>query len=141
MTTQPTSQTTNNFLGTFSIVLGCFPMAVSVGILPADPATIYAPLWVLFACGFVFVVTGAMLIFGERYPRFNNFCAVIVTGGMGAIAGWIAIFSDAAGFSGGIPFIPRDLNILIGRGLIGFGAVLCWAIAAYGLTQFFKKEP
>lgn len=141
MTTEPTSQGTRNFLGMFSIVLGCFPMAVSVGVIKADPATIHAPLWVLFACGGVFVVGGVMLIFGEKYPRFNHLCAAILTGGMGAIAWWIAIFSDAAGFSGGIPFILRDLNILIGRCFIGFGAVLCWAIAAYALTQFFKAEP
>lgn len=140
MATEPTSQATRNFLGIFSIVLGCFPMAVSVGVVEADPATIHAPLWVVFACGEVFVMTGIMLLFGEKYPRLNHLCAAILTGSMGAIAGWIAIFGDAAGFSGGIPFIPRDLNILIGRCFIGFGAALCWAIAAYALTQFFKQK-
>ncbi|NJN74275.1 MAG: hypothetical protein HC799_16500 [Limnothrix sp. RL_2_0] len=141
MTTEPTPQGTRNFLGIFSIMLGCFPMGVSVGIVQVDPATVHVPLWVLFACGEVFVMTGVMLIWGEKYPRFNHLCAAILTGSMGAIATWIAIFSDAAGFSGGIPFIPQDLNILIGRCFIGFGAVLSFLITVYAITQFFKKEP
>ncbi|OKH11103.1 hypothetical protein [[Limnothrix rosea] IAM M-220] len=62
MSSPPTSQ--NNFLGIFSIVLGFFPIAVSTGILKADPSTIHAPLWVLFSCGMVFVTTGLMMIFG-----------------------------------------------------------------------------
>ncbi|MGB2927207.1 MAG: hypothetical protein WBB82_18045 [Limnothrix sp.] len=140
MTPQQTSQVTQNFMGLFCISLGCLPIAVSLGLLPADPATIHAPLWVIFACGIVFVLGGLMIIFGERHPRFNHVCALVLLSGMGAIAGWVGLFSDAAGFSGGIPFIPRKWNILFGRTLITSGSILCFAMAVYALQQALKPS-
>ena len=137
MLPQPTPQ--NNFLGIFSITLGCIPIAVSTGILKADPSTIHAPLWVLFACGMVFVTTGLMMIFGQKYLWFNHLCAVLWFMTMGSVAGWVALFAEGGRCSVFIPFFPPAWEMFLCKSFVGFGALLCAGLAVYAFRQFLKS--
>lgn len=50
----------------------------------------------------------------------------------------VAVYAE--GISGGVPFLPRDTNITIGRLMFGFGAALCFGLALYGMQRFFKSH-
>ncbi|AFY40171.1 hypothetical protein Lepto7376_4036 [[Leptolyngbya] sp. PCC 7376] len=137
MSSPPTSQ--NPFLGIFCIVLGFFPIAASTGILKTDPSTIHAPLWVLFACGMVFVTTGLMMIFGQKYPWFNHLCAVLWFVTMGSVAGWVAFFAEGGSCSVFIPFFPPAWEMLLCKSFVAFGALFCAGLAIYAFRQFLKS--
>ena len=134
----PATTPQNNFLGIFSIVLGFFPIAAATGILKADPSTIRAPLWVLFCCGMVFVTTGLMMIFGQKYPWFNHLCAVFWFVTMGSVAGWVALFAEGGQCSVLIPFFPVQWEMLLCKSFVAFGALLCAGLAIYAARQFIK---
>lgn len=136
MPSQPNSA--NIFLGIFSIILGFFPIAAATGILKADPATIHAPLWVLFSCGMVFVTTGLMLIFGQKYPWFNHLCAVFWFVTMGSVAGWVAFFAKGGQCSVFIPFFPAQWEMFLCKSFVAFGAFLCAGLALYAARKFIN---
>ena len=49
-------------------------MGIGLGLIPVDPATVHAPMWVLTACGLVFVL-GGVAVLASRWPRVKDAAA------------------------------------------------------------------
>jgi hypothetical protein len=123
--------------GWFCIVLGLYPLAIATGVLTVDSADIHAPMWIIFLCGVVFIIAGAMMLVGHD-SRINDLFASILLLIMGLVGAWVALFGPADAFSGGIPFLPTEYNIVIARWLFGSGAVVVFAFFVYALHRLFR---
>lgn len=87
----------------------------------------------------MFVVAGVM-IFLRNYSRALDLLAAIILASFTSIGGWIAFHASPEGFSGGIPFLPNDMNISLARVMFGLGALLCFGGFLYALKRFFGSH-
>ena len=53
---------------------------------------------------------------------------------------WITFHASSEGFSGGIPFLPNDMNVSLARVMFGLGALLCCSGFLYALKRFFGSH-
>ena len=121
------------------ILTGLFFVLIGIGIIPIDDSELNAPEWVVGLCGFVFSLAGVMILVGEKSP-INHLLAGLLVLSFGCIGGWIALYGEAAHFSGGTPFLSNTQNVWIARVLFGSGSLLCFAVAFYTIIQYLKKD-
>jgi hypothetical protein len=121
------------------IALGCYPVALGLGFFPADEAGLNAPRWVVAAAGCLFVIAGFM-IFLANHSRANDLLAGILLLIFCALGLWVSLFSSDEGFSGGLPFLSHELNVTLGRWLIGLGAMITFAMCAYAFRRAFSRS-
>lgn len=126
-------------LGWLCIAMGLFPVAIAVGVINPDPASVHAPLWVIGVCGLVFVAAGAAILVGPGNKLVHLFAALILLS-FALISGWVAFFGPANGFSGGIPFLPHATNVKIARWVFGGGSALCLLLFFYAISQMFNPK-
>ena len=100
---------------------------------------LHAPLWVIFLCGVVFLLGGAMLLV-DRNSKFNALCASLLLLVMGVIGAWVALLGPAAGFSGGIPFLPQAYNVTLARWVFGLGALVSFMMLVYAIRSLLKPR-
>lgn len=124
--------------GWFCIVAGLYPIAIATELWPVDAAAVHAPMWVLFLCGTVFLMGGAMILI-DRNSKFNALCAAILLVGMGAIGAWVAVLGPSAGFSGGMPFLPSEYNVIFARWVFACGALVSFLMSAYAVRTLLKS--
>lgn len=87
----------------------------------------------------MFVIAGAM-IFLRNYSRVLDLLAAIVLASFTLVTGWISFYASSEGFSGGIPFLPNDMNVSLARVMFGLGALLCFGGFLYALKRFFGSH-
>ncbi|MEM6327406.1 MAG: hypothetical protein AAF791_09840 [Bacteroidota bacterium] len=121
-------------LGVLIVGMGLFITGIGLGVVPVDPATVHAPMWVLAVCGIVFVLGGISVI-AHDHRGVQTAAGLTIVLALGLVGGWVALFGDSAQMSGGLPFLPRSLNVALGRGLFGFGALICFAFFAWGISR------
>ena len=126
------------FSGLF-VLMGLLMLLVGMSIIEAPEESINAPLWVIRLCGFIFISAGIMIYLGEKNP-YNHIFAAIIVFGMAAIGLWVSIFGDAKDFSGGLPLLGDETNVLLARLIFGSMAIMCIAIGIYALKKLFKKS-
>ena len=97
------------------------------------------PVWVIGLVGVMFVISGVM-IFLRNYSRALDLFAAIILASFTLVGGWIAFYASSEGFSGGIPFLPSDMNVSFARIMFGFGALLCFGGFLYALKRFFGSH-
>lgn len=112
-------------------------MAIACDLVPYDPANVHAPMWVVFLCGFAFVLSGLTILLGH-HPKVNQLLAAILLISMGSIGAWIAVFAPPDGFLGGIPFLPDVLNVSLARWGFGGGALVLYVWAAYTIRRIIQ---
>ncbi|MGB5211347.1 MAG: hypothetical protein WBO47_11095 [Gammaproteobacteria bacterium] len=134
-----TSSKVPSVVGWLCIAAGIYPLAIAVGLVPADSSAVHAPMWVVFLSGLVFIVGGAMMLVGME-SRANDLLACLLLLTIGSIGAWVAIRGPADGFSGGIPFLPRSTNTSIARWLFGLGAAVCLLLSAYAARSVFSPR-
>jgi hypothetical protein len=120
--------------GLFCIAVGCYPIAVALGLLPVDEARLMAPMWAVAMAGFMFVVAGAMILIGNHRWA-NDLLAGILTLLFGIMGTWTSLFSPSEGFSGGIALLSDESNVTLGRWMFGIGALMCFAVSAYAFRR------
>lgn len=120
--------------GLFCIALGCFPISIALGLLPVDPDTVMAPLWVVAGAGIAFVIAGLMILLAN-YPRANDLLAGILCMLFGVMGIWVSLFSSSDGFSGGLFFLSYEQNVTLGRWVFGLGALICFSLSAYAFRR------
>ena len=121
-------------LGIGCIALGCYPLALALGLFPVDGGALKAPLWVVAGAGLVFIIAGLMILLAD-HARANDLLAGVLLLLFGIMGAWVSLFGTSEGFSGGLPFLPRDVNIAFGRWLFGLGALICFALCGYAFRR------
>ncbi len=122
------------FWGVACLAIACYPIALAVGYLPVDEARLTAPRWVIAGAGFSIAIAGFMILLAG-YSRANDLLAGVLLLLFGVMGTWVSLFSSDEGFSGGLPFLSRELNILVGRWVFGIGALICFALCAYAFRR------
>ena len=134
------SEKVHVLFGLFFVAIGVFILCVATDVIRADPRTIHAPRWVLGLCGVAFAGAGLSLV-GHRWPVIRIASLSFVLLGLGGVAAWASVMAPGEGWSGGLPFVPGDVNVGIARGLAGFGALLCFGLLVYGVKSGFRTPP
>lgn len=116
------------------LALGCYPIAIAFGPLAVESAELLAPRWVVAGAGLTFLIAGCMILLAN-HARANDMLAGLLLLLFGVLGMWVAVFSSDKGFSGGLPFVPQETNILVGRWLFGLGALICFAFSAYAFRR------
>ena len=125
------------FFGLLFLAAGTGIMGMGLGVIPVDPATVHAPMWVLAVCGLVFVLGGVAVV-GARWSRVREAAGIGIVLAMGLIGGWVALFGDSDGFSGGVPFVSPEANVVIARVVFGLGAGMCLALFVWGASRVLR---
>lgn len=120
--------------GLVCIAIGCYPISMALGVLPVDQAELTAPLWVVAAAGFAFVIAGLMILLAN-HSRANDLLAGVLCLLFAVMGAWVALFSSSEGFSGGWFFLSYEQNVALGRWVFGIGALLSFAISAYAFRR------
>jgi hypothetical protein len=116
------------------ILLGLYPVALALGVLPGREESLHAPVWVGVLAGSVIVIAGVMILLGP-VSRMTSLLAAAVCLSLSAIGGWVALFAPSSGLSGGVPFASRTFNVSVGRLMFGFGAVVVLGLAVFAFRQ------
>jgi len=120
-----------------AIACGGYALLVAAEVLPVDMSN-NTPRWIAGVIGGMFVIAGLM-IFLRNYSRALDLLAALILAGFTLTAAWITVYG-ADGISGGVPFLPRDMNISFGRVMFGLGAAMCFAGFLYALRRFFGSH-
>jgi len=126
-------------MGLLCIALGCYPLSITFGFLPVDEAKVMAPMWVVAMSGFVFIIAGGMILLGN-HSWANDLLAGILCLLFGIMGAWVSLFSSSKGFSGGVPLLPHESNVTLGRWLFGIGALISFAISAYAFRRAYQSS-
>lgn len=126
-------------MGLVCIALGCYPLSIALGLLPVDEAKLMAPMWVVAMSGIVFVIAGGMILSGN-HSWANDLLAGILCLLFGIMGAWVSLFSASEGFSGGVPLLPHESNVTLGRWMFGIGALISFAISAYAFRRAFQSS-
>ena len=118
---------------------GTFLLLLGLDRLPSMNAQKQAPDTIIALCGFVFIAAGCMAAVGQG-SRVNDLLAGLLCLAFAAIAAWVSFFSTSDGFSGGVPFLPRESNVKLARVVFGFSAAICLAISIWAFRRFFSKK-
>ncbi len=121
------------------LALGCYPVAIALGYIAIDEAELATPRWVIAGAGLAFVIAGFMILLAH-HSRANDLLAGVLLLLFGSMGTWVSIFSSDEGFSGGLPFLPPDLNILVGRWVFGIGALICFAFSIYAFRRARTRD-
>ena len=121
------------------IMLGCYPLALSLGFLPVDEAALNAPLWVVAGAGFVFVIAGFKILLA-KHSRANDLLAGALLFLFGIMGAWVSLFGSSEGFSGGLPIVSSEANVLLGRWIFGLGSLVSFALSVYAFRRAIRKS-
>ncbi|MFK7795348.1 MAG: hypothetical protein AB8B89_08370 [Gammaproteobacteria bacterium] len=125
------------FLGWICVLLGLYLLAIAFDFLSVDSESIFAPMWIIGLCGLVFIISGCMILF-RQHDRLIDILAAIICFSFAAIGIWVSLFSPSDGFSGGIPFLSKELNIFLARGVFGLGAIITSLLCVYAIRRALR---
>ena len=125
-------------LALVAIACGGSILLIATGVIDVEP-TAGTPHWVVGLAGLAFVIAGFM-IFLRHHSRALDLMAAILLGAFTLMAAWVTFDSSSEGFSGGIPFLPREMNVSLGRVIFGLGALICFAMFLWALKRFFGSH-
>jgi hypothetical protein len=114
------------------VALGLFFVAAGV-IAPGSEVPVASPMVVAMA-GLVLAAGGIALMLSSA-SRLRLALVAVMLAGFAAIGGWIAFNGTAETISGGVVFLTREENALLGRLAFGIGAVLSVLVLILVLRQ------
>ena len=82
----------------------------------------HVPSWVLVVLGLGLILVGVSVFFRIGSPIATRLIGVSLLL-MAMAFSWVAFFSDPRYMSGGLPFLPDDYNVLLGRTVFGLFAL------------------
>ncbi len=121
------------------IAVGLFIIAISIDLIKVDESSFHAPRWVVFLAGTASALAGLLLFIGKN-SRVSYLLVGLLLLSMGASATWISLFGSIEGFSGGIPLLSREANVVIARVLAGFGAIMSFGFSAYAFRRAIRDD-
>lgn len=123
-------------VGLAGLTAGGGLVLVALGVVPVDAEAVHMPLSVLALVGSAFVAGGAAALVPVRAVRAAAGGLVMLTPGL--VFGWIALFGDAAQFSGGSGLLPRAADVALARGLFGAVALLGLGVFVAGTARLVR---
>ena len=147
------------------VALAGLPMVLAgLGMLPPDPKSIHAPLWVILCAGLAFMLAGATVAlgavgnaeadgtltadapFGLRLAQY--LMGLSIVGALALVESWVAFGPGERNFKSAISFLGMSqafvADEMIGRALFGIAAVLFWvfliAVARKGWRKLFAAR-
>lgn len=126
------------FWGWLCIAFGLFPILMVTGVIDLAQSEANAPNWVIVVAGTVFILAGLMILSGQQ-SRFTSFCAILLCACFGIVGAWVALAAPGDGFSGGVPFAPREFNIALARWVFGVGSLISFAIAILAFRHYQRN--
>jgi len=122
--------------------VACFGAALVLlgyDIIPQDVFEPNVPSWMLVVLGFGLALAGVSPFFRTGSPK-----ATRLVGGscllMALAFFWVSFFGDPRYMSGGIPFIPKAYNVLLGRFMFGLVGLL-WLWMGVSALRYAKHQP
>ena len=82
----------------------------------------------------MFIAAGLLVLLGLR-GRLNDLFASAIIASMAVLFGWIDLYGDDGGFSGGGALASRLTGLPINRVMFGLGSVFCLAVVV-GIPRF-----
>ena len=128
----------NRIAGWLCIAGGLYPLALALGFWGGVESA-SAPAWILMACGLTFVTAGSMLLL-DPASIYRDLGAAIIAGCFAAIGVWVSVFSPDEGFSGGLPFVSNETNLVLARVVFGIGSLISAAIAVYAMRRWLARS-
>ncbi|MEE9207345.1 MAG: hypothetical protein V3U67_03045 [Gemmatimonadota bacterium] len=121
--------------GALMLLVGVAFLLVAAELLPVpdDPAN--APRAVLAMAGLVFAAGGVALILPPGSRARLAMVAILVSG-FAVLGAWVALTGSAETIEGGLFFLSRETNALLGRILFGLGSLISAVILIVVLRQF-----
>jgi hypothetical protein len=120
------------------ILCGALPIGIALGVIPAKPGSVHAPVSVVLFAGLLFWFAGASLLFGSTRPRVNSLLAAIILAMLAAIGAWVSIRGTSGAFGGGLLFVSHAVNEWISRSIFGCGALVCAGCSIYALKKAIR---
>ena len=111
------------------IAAGIVIELTAIDVISIDENLIHAPDGVIALCGLLFV-SGGLAIVASPNHRIATWAAGTLVISMTLISGWVAVYGASEHFSGDLPFISRDSNVIISRIIFGCVSLLGLAIIA-----------
>ncbi len=111
--------------GLVAFLVGVFVALMVLDLIPtSEPAPENAPVAVGLVCAALFMAAGVAIMLPPK-SRWRLLCVGAILLGFTLVGGWIAFMAPPDGFEGGVPFVGREFNTKIARGMFGTGAVIC----------------
>lgn len=77
--------------------------------------------------------------YNYKPAKWRSFLGGIICLSLSIIGFWIAFYGDIENIQGGIPFIAEAANLVIGRIVFGFGAVVTGWLAVVAFRELLNK--
>jgi len=122
------------FWGSVMLILALALFLVAAGVVPSGSEGRAAPMMVVAMAGLVLAAGGIALMLSSA-SRLRLALVAVMLAGFAAIGGWIAFDGTAETISGGVSFLTREENALLGRLTFGMGAVLSVLVLILVLRQ------
>ena len=126
-------------VGLIGVGFGALTVLEAYGVTRLGRGTPDAPRWVMVLIGAMFIACGLVAWLGLPRGTSGLFASVIIAS-MGVVFGWIALFGDAGGFSGGTSVVAELSGFPLQRIAFGLGALFCFAGAAVAFVSFGKAQ-
>lgn len=132
----PNPSTPPRWMGYLHGAAGSVICLVALGLIPIDETKLHAPRWVLFLCGLLFLTGGTLVLtYGRR--GMLNACAAVIAACLGTVAGWVALYGDAAQFHGNLP-LDHASQVSTARIAFGLGGIACYAMMMMLIARMFR---
>ncbi|MEO0373924.1 MAG: hypothetical protein AAF329_04725 [Cyanobacteria bacterium P01_A01_bin.17] len=133
------SPESNAMMGYLCLAIGTAIALIAGDVIPADSSQFFAPRWILGLVGLSVVACGGSLIAPKDSVQ-ELCCVGLILISFTIMGGWVAIFSADDSIAGGIPFIPRGVNIFLGRCLFGLGPIVCLGMLWSLVGDLLKRQ-
>ena len=133
-----TQYSKNLLWGCLCTAIGSIICLIATAVIDYPADQVHAPGWIVFLAGAIFTLGGLAIIFRSK-PILVNVIGNLMVAVFAIIGAWVAILSPSDGFSGGIPFLPHELNVTLGRWVFGLGALISALILVAGVKHLLKS--
>ncbi|MCZ6485696.1 MAG: hypothetical protein O6826_08365 [Acidobacteria bacterium] len=96
-------------------------------IIPIDENLVHAPNWVISLLGILFLSSGLVVVVSPE-SSIASWSAGTLVIAMTLVSAWVAVYGSSEHFSGDLPFISQDTNVIIARIIFGCVSLLGLAI-------------
>ncbi|GEM_PF-4256045 len=134
-----TERRSDNMVGVLVLIWGALLMLEGLQITRMGSLASDTPYWLVVVAGMVVCLCGVAILIKPFHSRWRDCLAIFITGLMGSIGAWIALFAAESSISGNLSFLSSAIDVPLGRIAFGVGAAMCFAMSVYAAKLFIQK--